>query len=115
MYTKFRTKLHNAAYDILNFIPINKKFWKKLLKKEMTFFNYNETERVVDCCNLAGYMAYNRNDFEPAINTKFEDFEVRIPKNYDKILTQIYGDYMKIPSEEDRYNTAPEILDFGEY
>ena len=35
--------------------------------------------------------------------------------NYDKILTQIYGDYMKIPSEEDRYNTAPDILDFGEY
>ena len=115
MYTKFRTKLHNTVYDFLNFIPINKKFWKKLLKKEMTFFNYNETERVVDCCNLAGYMAYNRNDFEPAIKAKFENFEVRIPKNYDKILTQIYGDYMKIPSEEDRYNTAPEILDFGEY
>ena len=81
----------------------------------MTFFNYKETERVVDCCNLAGYMAYQKEDFEPAIKAKFEDFEVRIPKNYDRILTQIYGDYMKIPPKERRYNTAPEILDFGEY
>lgn len=115
MYTKFRTKLHNAVHDILNFIPINKKTWKKLLTKEMMFFSYKETERVTDCFNLAGYMAYQRDDFEPAINAKFEDFEVRIPKNYDKLLTQIYGDYMKIPPKEKRYNTAPEILDFGEY
>jgi lipopolysaccharide cholinephosphotransferase len=25
-----------------------------------------------------------------------------IPKNYDEILTEIYGDYMKLPPEEDR-------------
>lgn len=115
MYTKFRTKLHHLFHDILSFIPINRKTWKNLLTKEMTFFNNKETERVTDCFNLAGYMAYQRDDFEPAIKAKFEDLEVRIPKNYDKLLTQIYGDYMKIPPEEDRYNAAPEILDFGEY
>ena len=115
MYTKFRTKLHHATYDILNFIPVNRRTWKKLLKKEMTFFNNKETERVVDCFNLAGYTPYLRDDFEPALMAKFEDFEVRIPKNYDKLLTQIYGDYMKIPPEEERYNAAPDILDFGEY
>ena len=109
MYTKFRTKMHHLAYDILDIIPINKKFWKKLLTKEMTFYSFKETERVVDCFNLAGYMPYQRNDFEPAIKAKFEDLDVRIPKNYDKLLTQIYGDYMKIPPEEDRYNAAPEI------
>ena len=115
MYTKFRTKLHHMVYNILNFIPINRRIWKKLLTKEMTFFNNKETERVVDCFNLAGYMPYQRDDFEPAIKAKFEDFEVKIPKNYDKLLTQIYGDYMKIPPKEDRYNAAPEILDFGKY
>ena len=115
MYTKFRTKLHHAFHDFLNFIPINRKTWKKLLTKEMTFFSYKETERVTDCVNLAGYMAYQRDDFEPALKAKFEDFEVKIPKNYDKILTQIYGDYMKVPPKEDRYNAAPEILDFGKY
>lgn len=115
MYTELRTKMHHAVYDILNFIPINRRTWKKLLTKEMTFFSYKETERVTDCFNLAGYMAYQRDDFEPAIKAKFEDFEVRIPKNYDKLLTQIYGDYMKIPPKEDRYNAAPDVLDFGKY
>ena len=115
MYTKLSTTLHHAVYDFLNFIPINRKTWKKLLTKEITFFNNKKTERVTDCFNLGGYMPYQRDDFEPAIKAQFEDFEVNIPKNYDKLLTQIYGDYMKIPPEEDRYNAAPEILDFGEY
>ena len=115
MYTKFRTKIHHMVYDILNFIPISRSFWKKLLTKEITFFNNNETERVTDCFNLGGYMPYQRDDFEPSIKAQFEDFEVSIPKNYDKLLTQIYGDYMKIPPKEERYNAAPDILDFGEY
>ena len=115
MYTKFRTKMHHAAYHFLNIIPINKSFWKKVLTKVMTFFNNKKTNRVVDCFNLAGYMAYDRDDFEPALKAKFEDFEVRIPKNYDKLLTQIYGDYMEIPPVEKRYNAAPDVLDFGKY
>ena len=115
MYTKFRTILHHLVYYILKIIPISRKTWKKLLKKEITFFSNKKTERVVDCFNLCGYMPYQREDFEPAINAKFEDFDVKIPKNYDKLLTQIYGDYMEIPPKEKRYNAAPEILDFGEY
>lgn len=115
MYTKFRTKLHHAVYDILNFIPISRKTWKRLFTKEITFFNYKKTERVTDCFSPSGYIAFQRDDFEPAVKAKFENFEVRIPKNYDKILTQIYGDYMRIPPKEKRYNAAPDTLDFGEY
>lgn len=33
MYTKFRTKLHHLAFDILNFIPISRRTWKNLLTK----------------------------------------------------------------------------------
>lgn len=88
---------------------------EEITHKRDDLFRNKETERVVDCFNLAGYMPYQRNDFEPAIEAKFEDFKVKIPKNYDKILTQIYGDYMQIPPEEKRYNAAPDILDFGEY
>ncbi|MCC9261040.1 MAG: hypothetical protein K8V75_01535 [Methanobrevibacter woesei] len=41
--------------------------------------------------------------------------EANIPNNSDKILTQIYGDYMQMPPEDKRYNHAPEKLDFGPY
>jgi len=33
---------------------------------------------------------------------KFNGLEVVAPKEYDKWLTQVYGDYMKLPPEEKR-------------
>lgn len=32
----------------------------------------------------------------------FDGFELRIPKEYDKLLTDIYGDYMKLPPKNER-------------
>ena len=39
--------------------------------------------------------------YEELIELPFEDMMVPAPKNYDKILTQFYGDYMKKPSDEE--------------
>ena len=38
----------------------------------------------------------------PFINHKFENREFHIPLNYDKYLTQFYGDYLTPPPEEKR-------------
>lgn len=114
MYTKFRTMMHHMVYHILNVIPINPRFWKKLLTKEMTLLSNKKTERVINFFNPK-YVPFQRDDFEPATKANFEDFEVIVPKNYDKLLTQMYGDYMVIPPEEKRGNSAPEFIDFGEY
>lgn len=32
----------------------------------------------------------------------YADFRIRVPREYDKLLTMIYGDYMKYPPEEQR-------------
>lgn len=56
-----------------------------------------------------------KKDFIPPKKVKFEDIEANVPNNSDKILTQIYGDYMQMPPEDKRYNHAPEKLDFGPY
>ncbi len=37
--------------------------------------------------------------------TKFEDTEFMIVKDYDSLLTGIYGDYMKLPPEEARHKS----------
>ena len=50
----------------------------------------------------------------PTIRVPFEDIMVSIPKNYDQMLKQIYGDYMKLPPVEKRNNHPPKILDFGD-
>jgi lipopolysaccharide cholinephosphotransferase len=52
-------------------------------------------------------------------NCKWLPFEGELlpaPSNYHDFLTNIYGDYMKLPPEENRYNRHKIIkLDFGNY
>jgi lipopolysaccharide cholinephosphotransferase len=40
--------------------------------------------------------------FDDLIDIKFEGQMLPIPRKYDKILTQIYGNYMKLPKVEER-------------
>ena len=42
--------------------------------------------------------------FESTAIGKFENLEVPMPCEFDKILKIIYGDYMQLPPEEKRYN-----------
>lgn len=70
----------------------------------------------IDCCKTP----LNSNIFEDTVLTKFEDFEVRIPKDYDFILTEIYGNYMELPPEDRRrpIHTTEHIscdIPFAEY
>lgn len=45
---------------------------------------------------------YNRELFEEIISGSFEDGEFPIPKEYDLLLTQLYGDWRTLPPEEER-------------
>ena len=45
---------------------------------------------------------YDKNHFLECERHKFADFEVRTPKNPQKLLGIMYGDYLKYPSEEYR-------------
>lgn len=78
-------------------------------KKQKKYF-------FIDCCSAA----LNADIFDNTILTKFEDFEVRVPKDYDFILTKIYGNYMELPPEERRIplHTTEHIsceIPFSEY
>lgn len=45
---------------------------------------------------------YERKDFCEHVKQEFEGRKWNIPKEYDKYLTHMYGDYMKIPDTKDR-------------
>ena len=45
---------------------------------------------------------FRKEDFEKSISAKFENLDVQIPAGYDRILTTLYGDYMKFPPLEKR-------------
>ena len=74
-----------------------------------------ECEEYCDFPSMHLMPIYNPHDFLPPKLSKFEDIEINIPNNYDKILTRLYGNYMELPPEDKRYRPAPEKLDFGKY
>lgn len=55
-----------------------------------------------------------KSDVYPMKKMPFMDFYVYIPKNTDKLLTTIFGDYMKLPPKDKRVNHRPYVIDFGE-
>jgi len=45
------------------------------------------------------------------VDVPFENITVKIPCGYDAILTRCYGDYMKLPDEEDRVSEIQETIE----
>ena len=48
----------------------------------------------------------------PLLEMPFEDTTMYMPSNFDEILRNEYGEYMKIPSEENRWNHAARYIRF---
>lgn len=66
----------------------------------MLFKTYNKT-------NCIGYKynfnnTYNVDDIFPLKTISFENYSFLSPSNPDGVLTMLYGDYMKLPSQENR-------------
>ena len=92
----------------------------KLNKRCLNFlkkFKDSNTEYVFDISATAEEypQIFKKDDFKSIRQVQFEDIEVNVPGNYDNILKSLYGDYMQLPPEEDRYNHITETFDFGPY
>ena len=51
--------------------------------------------------------------FENALQLPFEDTFISVPVGYHSFLSYLYGDYMKLPSEEKRRAHSPFFIDLG--
>ena len=101
-------KMHNwrelkfFVYDILC-MPFMKGVWKK---KQAKYLNVLKSA-IGDKYISYEAMCYEKNIFDKSWfqkieYIKFEDLSIAIPSGYDRILQQLYGDYMKLPPEEKR-------------
>lgn len=99
-------------YFFLNFL------YKRRLY-HMTKYNNTQTKYVAEL----GYMFHpSHKTFETTLikndsiedpeHTLFEDLLAPIPKNSDEVLTRSYGDYMTLPSEEERKVHQIEYIEF---
>lgn len=50
----------------------------------------------------ASMYVQDKSDFEEFVYGEFEGIQVKIPKGYDRVLKNIYGNYMELPPEEER-------------
>ena len=89
-------------------------FYKFLLALKFIWFLFRITKNFFDEITQT-FPVYDKNDFKEVTQVKFEDIHVNVPKNYDKILTELYGDYMQLPPEDKRYNHPIDFIDFGKY
>src|SRR5699024_312592 len=86
---------------------IPKSAYDKLKRYNITRKNKNNTNflnHLTNGTNESRYYKYlmSYDDFNEMKFCEFEGHKFPIPKNYDVILTRLYGDYMKLPSKEDR-------------
>lgn len=90
-------------FGVSKFIP--KKLTDRLHTKVACMFNNQETEYITHLTNGAtkkrvyAYMM-KRKDFYDVIEGDFEGHKFPIPRNFHSALTNLYGDYMKLPPEE---------------
>lgn len=71
--------------------------------KAMKKYSYKKSKYIADFVGKYKFRdTYPKSWWEPGIVVPFEDIQVRIPSEYDKYLSRIYGDYMKIPDEKEQ-------------
>lgn len=93
----FKKMDSNKLLDILD----------KLLKK----YDYNNSEYVVNYMGAYKFKEmFHKSIYEETENYIFEDIELIGPKDYDTVLSQLYGDYMKVPQNIDKNKHGIEIL-----
>ncbi len=86
--------------------------WIKKYDKALIKYSFED-------CKMAGtLMSYHKEKsifpvkwYGKGTKYQFEDIEVIGVDNYDEWLTQLYGDYMKLPDEKDRTGHDFELID----
>lgn len=84
--------------------PIKPRFFTNIIEK-IVRRNYDKDGKYEGtiCASKDGIKeVHPANFFDNIIESDFENIKVPIIANYDKFLTQLYGDYMTPPSEEEK-------------
>lgn len=84
---------------LCSFLP-TKPFLAVSMMKKKTDSPYVQT--FLACTSKYKKGVYERIWFTETTDAAFEDMTVPISAHYDALLTKLYGDYMQLPSEEDR-------------
>lgn len=105
----FKTLIGKFARIVVNLFSI-KNINKLCLFFQKELLKFPKSKYLIDLEQKPVTKFYTE-DFLATINCDFNHTKFSIPKGYDRILKMIYGNYMKLPKVEDRYNHSEYIYD----
>ena len=104
----------NSMHSVFNLIGLTPKFFQRRLQKVFRKYENKDCRYYADLTmNEQPY--FKVEDFKPAKMAKFEDIYAKIPNNQEATVGTIFGDYMQLPPEEDRFCHILNEIDFGQY
>lgn len=103
-----------AAHRVLKLFPRIDKFFYRQYQKSAEAYPSPRKAVTQFCDTMGDECAMELDELFPLTTLPFEDIEIKVPREYDKILRRIYGDYMELPPLEKRQNHYPYILEFSE-
>ena len=77
------------------------------MQRAVAMFHGSKNDKYLTDFNTSRHylsMIFPKEYYEPSQQCEFCDKSYAIPHNYDALLKAIYGDYMTVPKEEDRFN-----------
>lgn len=116
-----------------SFTEVKKRRFSNFMKNALFFISKNKAmKKCIDICkmfnkkncanviNMCGAYKYNEyapvSSFNKLVKINFEGIDFFAPNNYDELLTNMYGDYMKLPPIEQRGKQHSMVkIDIGNY
>lgn len=113
----FRRKMFHCitaiAWAFLNVFCISHKWLYKKCKEISCKHNNEDTGVYAYFCDTDRYCCtFKRDELLPVRKESFEGMQVCFPRELEKSLTSLYGDYMQLPPPEKRKNHFPFVLKF---
>ena len=98
--------------QIVNFEKVlNKQKCIEKMEKKLKKYSYDEAEHVVDFMGAYKFKEmFPKKIYDETCYYQFEDMELVGPKNYEFVLKQLYGNYMKIPEDAEKNRHCIEII-----
>lgn len=104
-----------CAWAFLNIFCISHKWLYKKCKEISGKYNDTDTGHYAYFCDTDKFSNYfTKEDLFPVRKINFEGIEMSFPKNLEKSLTYMFGDYMQLPPPEKRKNHFPFVLEFAD-
>lgn len=90
------------AVPLIRFVTGGHNCFLRKAAKLHSKYPYESSKYVgaVECLYNSKGNRFRKEWFEKSVETEFEGHKLLIPVGYDKILTSVYGDYMKLPPVE---------------